>query len=87
MTESSRENEAGRIKIDAPSIRNAKDEALWKDVQKYVRMIPDEAEPSLGRVREIKEEIKKGTYLKKEMLDQTAARMAARLCRPQHFPL
>lgn len=55
----------------APSI-------LSDDVRKYVRMIPSEPEPNMGRVQEIKDEIKNGTYLKSEMLDETAARLAAR---------
>lgn len=51
---------------------------LQEDIRKYLRLIPQVAEPSLGRVREIQEEIKKGTYLNREMIEETAARMAIR---------
>lgn len=37
----------------------------------------------MGRLREIKEEIKNGTYLTPQVIDETAARLAIRLTRPE----
>lgn len=52
-----------------------------EEVRKYLRLIPTEPEPNLGRVREIKEEIKKGTYLTREMIEEAAMQLALRLLR------
>lgn len=38
----------------------------------------------MGRLREIKEEIKNGTYIRPEMIDETAARLTIRLTRPEN---
>ena len=70
-----------RIRIEKPTIRNPEEERLWREVRKYAALIPFEAEPNLGRVREIKEEIKKGTYLTPEVIEETAARLAVRFMR------
>ena len=70
-----------RIRIEKPTIQNPEEEKLWHEVRKYAALIPFEAEPNLGRVREIKEEIKMGTYLTPEVIEETAARLAVRFMR------
>ena len=67
-----------RIQIQAPLHRGPDDERLWEEVRRYARMIPSEVEPNVGRVREIKEEIKKGIYLTPEVIEETSARLASR---------
>lgn len=67
-----------KISIEQPSIRTREEENLWREVAKFARLIPSELEPNMGRIQEIKEEIKKGTYLKPEMIDETSARLAIR---------
>ena len=76
------ESKRPKFRIQAPSERTIaqKDRA---EVQKYLRLIPTEAEPNLGRVREIKEEIKKGTYLTREMIEEAAMQLALRLLRKE----
>ena len=70
-----------KIRIEKPTIQNHEDEKLWQEVRYYTSLIPFEAEPNLGRVREIKEEIKNGTYLSREMIEETADRLAIRFMR------
>ena len=67
-----------KIRIEKPVIRNSEEERLWRDVHKFAELIPFEPEPNRDRVHEIKEEIKKGTYLVPEMVEETAARLAIR---------
>ena len=76
------ENKKSKFRIQAPSEKTnaAKDR---EEVRKYLRLIPTEAEPNLGRVREIKEEIKKGTYLTREMIEEAAMQLALRLLRKE----
>lgn len=69
---------SSRIRIQNPTIKSAEEEKLWRDVHKYAQLIPFEPEPNMGRLDEIKDEIKKGTYLKPEMLEETVARLAIR---------
>lgn len=72
-----------KISIEQPSIRTSEEENLWREVSKFAKLIPSELEPNMGRVQEIKEEIKKGTYLTPEMMDETAARLAIRFMRKE----
>ena len=74
------EKQRPKFRIQAPSARShsAKDS---EEVRKYLRLIPSEPEPNLGRVREIKEEIKKGTYLTRDMIEEAAMQLALRLLR------
>ncbi len=72
-----------KIRIERPSIQSLEEEQLWRRVHKFAEMIPSEPEPNQGRVQEIKEELKKGEYLNSEMIEQTAARLAARLMKPE----
>lgn len=44
-------------------------------------MIPHEPEPNLGRVFEIKQEIRKGRYPTQEMIDEAAHHLAVRFAR------
>ena len=71
-----------KFRIQSPSEKTgaAKDR---EDVRKYLRLIPTEAEPNLGRVREIKEEIKRGTYLTREIIEEAAMQLAIRLLRKE----
>ena len=66
------------FKILAPIERSAQSTER-DEIRKYLRQIPGESEPNLGRVREIKEEIKKGTYLTREIIEEAAMQLALRL--------
>ena len=66
------------MKIVRPTMERGENEALWREVRKFAALIPTEADPNLGRVREIKEEIQKGEYPTAQMIDETATRLAAR---------
>lgn len=83
MTLISRHWHGRRIKIQQPIIRSAEEEHLWRQVQKYAELIPQEPDPNMGRVREIKDEIKKGEYFTPEMIDETSARLAIRFMRKE----
>ncbi len=68
-----------KIKIEKPVARPLHvNEQVWQEVQHYLRMIPQEPDPNLGRVREIRQEIEQGTFLRPEMIEETAARLAIR---------
>ena len=69
-----------RIQVPSDKANTPKDR---EEVRKYLRLIPTEAEPNLGRVREIKEEIKKGTYLTREIIEEAAMQLALRLLRKE----
>lgn len=71
-----------KFRIQAPSEKTSAQKDR-EDVRKYLRLIPTEAEPNLGRVREIKEEIKKGSYLTREMIEEAAMQLAIRLLRKE----
>ncbi|OQA57207.1 MAG: hypothetical protein BWY42_00653 [Candidatus Omnitrophica bacterium ADurb.Bin277] len=68
------------FKIQAP-VEKTVPQSEREEVRKYLRQIPNVPEPNLGRVREIKEEIKKGTYLTKEVIEEAAMQLALRLLR------
>lgn len=74
---------SSRIKIRQPEIRSPEEEGLWKEVVRYVKLVPSEPEPNMGRVQEIKEEIKNGNYLSAEKVEQTASRLAGRFMRKE----
>lgn len=67
-----------KIKINNPVVEHGEDETLWQEIRKYMRLIPAVPEPNMGRIKEIKEEIRRGTYDKAEVLEETAARLAIR---------
>jgi len=74
------EKQRFKFRIQAPSERTPAEKDR-EEVRKYLRLIPTEPEPNLGRVREIKEEIKRGTYLTREMIEEAAMQLALRLIR------
>ena len=51
---------------------------IKKEIEKYKRLLEDVPEPNFGRIKELKEAIKKGTFLSKEAIMETAERIAAR---------
>lgn len=69
---------AKRIRIARPIVEHYEDEGLWSEVKKFADLIPSEPEPNFSRVREIKDELKKGTYFTNEVIEETAARLAIR---------
>jgi hypothetical protein len=71
-----------KFRVQAPSEKE-KTPKDREEVRKYLRLIPTEAEPNLGRVREIKEEIKNGTYLTREIIEEAAMQLAIRLLRKE----
>ena len=70
-----------RIRIEHPRIQSSDEELAWKDVQRFSKLVPHEPDPNLGRVQEIKEEIRQGTYLTREKIEETAARLSIRFLR------
>ena len=76
------ESKRPKFRIQAPSDKTNAPKHR-EEVRKYLRLIPTEAEPNLGRVREIKEEIKKGTYLTREMIEEAAMQLALRLLKKE----
>ncbi len=70
-----------KFKIEPPRAALPSKKSLHSDIKKYVDMIPHEPEPSLGRVFEIKQELKKGRYPTQEMIDEAAHHLAMRLAR------
>ena len=58
-------------------------ENLQEEVRKYVRYLPQVAEPNLARVREIREQIQQGTYLTREIIEETASRLSMRFLRKE----
>ena len=67
-----------RVRIQRPSIQTPQEEALWREVRKFAQLVASEPEPNMGRVREIKDELKDGTYFSPEIIEETAARLAIR---------
>ena len=76
-------NKFRKIQIRRPVADNDEEENLWQEVRKYGKLIPYEPDPNMGRVQEIKEEIRKGTYLMPEVTEETAARLAIRFMKPE----
>ncbi len=78
-----RGSKPSKIRIERPTITNHEEEILWREVHKFAELVPSEPEPNMGRLEEIKEEIRKGTYITPEMIEETAARLAIRLMRTE----
>ena len=74
------EKKKRNFSIQAPDPSNAQINGR-EEVRKYLRLVPNAADPNLGRVREIKEEIKNGTYLSREVIEEAAMQLAIRLLR------
>lgn len=76
------ENKKPKFKVQAP-IEKSSTGKDREELKRYLRLVPTEPEPNLGRVREIKEEIKKGTYLTREIIEEAAMQLALRLLRKE----
>lgn len=72
-----------KVRIVEPAVQGPDEERRWQEVRKFARLISQEPEPNLGRVREIKEEIKKGTYPTKEMIEEAATQLAIRFMKKE----
>ncbi len=56
---------------------------IQEEIRKYIRFLPHVPEPNLARVRELKEQIKNGTYLTREVVEETAGRLMFRFLRKE----
>lgn len=56
---------------------------IQEEVRRYLRFLPQVADPNLGRVQEIREEIQKGGYPTREIIEETATRLALRFLRKE----
>ena len=72
-----------KFRIEKPRIQSSEEEVLWRDVAKFAKLIPEAADPNLGRIQEIKDEIRNGTYLTSDKIEETVARLAIRFMRPE----
>jgi len=72
-----------KFRIEQPCCPTSEQQRLWREARKYAELIPFEPEPNMGRVREIKEEIEKGTYLTPEVIEETVARLAIRFMKKE----
>ena len=54
-----------------------------EEIRKYLRLLPQIAEPNLAQVREIREQIEQGTYLTREIIEEAASRLAIRFLRKE----
>ena len=68
---------------DQDSERELTPEEIQEEIRKYVRFLPQVAEPNLARVREIQELLKQGIYPTREMVEGAAARLALRFLRKE----
>lgn len=67
-----------KVRILRPAPMTEEQERLWDDVRRFVLLVPNEVEPNIGRVREIKEELAKGNYITPKVIEETAARLTIR---------
>jgi hypothetical protein len=77
--------DSDEVKVLTPQ-ESAADETpaqLREEIQKYLRYLPQVAEPNLARVREIQEQVQQGAYLTREMIEETARRLALRFLRKE----
>lgn len=56
---------------------------IQDEIRKYLRLLPQIAEPNLARVREIRQQIQEGTYLNREIVEEAARRLALRFLRKE----
>jgi len=68
-----------RIRIEPPSVQDPGFARQKDEVRKYLKMIPDEPEPNLGRVYEIKQKIKDRSYFEPEAMRRRVEGAAAHL--------
>ena len=76
----SRPFEAKVLTHEVP-VRESTSGEIQEEILKYLRYLPQVAEPNLAQVREIKEQIEKRTYLTRELIEETASRLALRFLR------
>lgn len=70
--------------LGQPSEHEPLSAEIQGEIRKYLRLLPDIAEPNLTRVRELKEQIQQGTYrVMREMVEETATRLALRFLRKE----
>ena len=73
-----------KLRILAPLDNESPSAEILAEVRKYVRLLPEIPEPNLTRVQEIKEQLQNGTYtVTKEMMEETASRLAFRFLRKE----
>lgn len=72
-----------KVRILRPAPMTEEQECLWDDVRKFAKLVPNEVEPNMGRVREIKEEIAKGNYVTPQVIEETAARLTIRFTKKE----
>lgn len=68
----------GFHKHEETQSRPIKESELKRELEKYRKLIDDVSEPNCGRITELKEAIRSGTFLTKEAIQETAERIAAR---------
>lgn len=49
-----------------------------QEINRFKRLLQEIPEPNCGRIQELKEKIRKNTLLTKEVIEETAERLAAR---------
>lgn len=77
MNKSNKRN--NRIRVVKPETENgACTDITWQEVQKFAKLVPFEPDPNLGRVREIKEELRKGFYPSHQMIEEAASQLLSR---------
>ena len=59
-------------------MRNTGNPNLKQEIERAKRLLKDIPNANFGRIQELKEKIKKKTYLTKEAIQETAERLAAR---------
>ena len=59
-------------------MKEAGESNVRKEIEKYKRLMEDIPDPNCGRIRELKDAIRKGTFVSKEAILETAERIAAR---------
>lgn len=59
-------------------MKEAGESNVKKEIEKYKRLMEDIPGPNCGRIRELKDAIRKGTFLTKEAIMESAERIAAR---------
>jgi len=72
-----------RIRIEKPLVQGEEAEGLLSEAARFSRMVPQAPNPNLGRVKEIKDQIRKGNYLTPEVLEETAAHLTLRFMRSE----
>lgn len=72
-----------RIRIEKPVVQGEEAERLLSEASRFSRLVPQAPNPNLGRVQEIKDQIRKGNYLTPELIEETAAHLTLRFMRSE----